>query len=66
MDDGSYRKTPFYEILGEEYIALAFEYAHAADPDVELYYNDYSMAGRRKREAVVRMVEGAEAARTAH
>lgn len=58
MDDGSYRKTPFYEILGEEYIALAFEYAHAADPDAELYYNDYSMAGRRKREAVVRMVEG--------
>ena len=58
MDDGSYRNTPFYEILGEEYIALAFEYAHAADPEAELYYNDYGMAGKPKREAVVRMVEG--------
>lgn len=56
-DDGSFRKSKFYEILGEEYISLAFQYAHEADPDAELYYNDYSMALPRKRDGVVRLVK---------
>lgn len=55
-DDGSYRQSKFYEILGEEYIPLAFEYAHQADPDAELYYNDFSMAHPGKRDGVVRLV----------
>ncbi|MCD8165962.1 MAG: endo-1,4-beta-xylanase [Bacteroides sp.] len=55
-DDGSYRQSKFYQILGEEYIPLAFQYAHEADPDAELYYNDYSMAHPEKREGVVRLV----------
>ncbi len=54
--DGSYRKSKFYEILGEEYIPLAFQYAHEADPDVELYYNDYGMHEKGRRDGVVRMV----------
>ena len=57
LDDGSYRKSPFYEILGEEYIPLAFQYAHEADPDAELYYNDYGMDNRFKRMAVVDLVK---------
>lgn len=55
-DDGSWRKSKFYEILGEDYIRLAFQYAHDADPDAELYYNDYSMAHPGRRDAVVKMV----------
>lgn len=55
--DGSYRKSKFYEILGEEYIPLAFRYAHEADPDAELYYNDYGMHEPGRRDAVVRMVK---------
>ena len=35
VEDGSYRKSKFYEILGEEFIPLAFQYAHEADPDAE-------------------------------
>lgn len=54
--DGSYRKTPFYEILGEEYVPLAFQYAHEADPDAELYYNDYGMHAPGRRDGVVRLV----------
>jgi endo-1,4-beta-xylanase len=56
-DDGSYRKTKFYEILGEDYLPLAFKFAHQADPDAELYYNDYSMAHKGRRGAVVNMIK---------
>ncbi|KIC64372.1 endo-1,4-beta-xylanase [Chryseobacterium taiwanense] len=42
LEDGSYRKSKFYEILGEEFIPLAFKYAQEADPNAELYYNDYN------------------------
>lgn len=55
-DDGSYRKSPFYNILGEEYIPLAFQYAHEADPDAELYINDFSMFKPGKRKAYVKIV----------
>ena len=55
-DDGSYRQTPFYQIIGEDYIPLAFEFAHEADPDAELYYNDFSMFKPKKCDAVVKMV----------
>lgn len=54
--DGSWRKTPFLEILGEEYIPLAFQYAHEADPEAELYYNDYGMDGKAKRDKTVELV----------
>lgn len=56
-DDGSYRKSKFFEILGEDFIKLAFEFAHEADPEAELYYNDYSMAVPGKRAGVIKMVE---------
>jgi endo-1,4-beta-xylanase len=58
LDDGSLRKSKFLDIIGEDYIRLAFEFAHAADPQAELYYNDYSMANPKKREGVVRLVRG--------
>lgn len=57
LDDGSYRNSRFYQILGEDFIKLAFQFAHEADPDAELYYNDYSMANSGKREGVVAMVK---------
>lgn len=42
-DDGTPRKSLFWQILGSDYIPLAFQYAHEADPTAELYYNDFSM-----------------------
>ena len=53
-DDGTPRKSLFYEILGTDYIPLAFQYAHEADPNVELYYNDFSMNKPTKVEGVAR------------
>lgn len=55
-DDGSWRNSKFYQILGEDFVKLAFQYAREADPEAELYYNDYNMAKEGKRDAVVRMV----------
>lgn len=55
-DNGDFRQSKFYEILGEDFISLAFRYAHEADPEAELYYNDYSMSNPGRVAAVVRMV----------
>ncbi len=55
-DDGSYRKSPYYNIIGPEFIELAFQFAHEADPNVELYYNDYSTSKPGKREAICKLV----------
>jgi endo-1,4-beta-xylanase len=49
MNDGKYRtgneaddqKSQWYAIAGKDYIAEAFKYAHEADPDAKLFYNDY-------------------------
>lgn len=57
-DDGDYRKSKFYEILGGDFMKLAFEFAHEADPDARLYYNDYSMANPKKRAGVIRIIKG--------
>lgn len=55
-DDGSRRQSPWQRIIGDDYIELAFRFAHEADPDAELYYNDYSLATPAKYEAVCRLV----------
>ncbi len=60
-DDGSYRKSPYYNIIGPEFIELAFQFAHEADPDAELYLNDYSMAKPAKREMYVKLIRNLKA-----
>ncbi len=55
-NDGSWRKTKFYQIIGEEYMELAFKFANEADPDAELLYNDYSMYHKGRREAAIELV----------
>ena len=56
-DNGALRKSPWLNILGETYIEKAFEWAHEADPEAELYYNDFNMWRQGKRDAVVRLVK---------
>ena len=56
-DDGSFRQSKFYKIIGEDYISLAFKFAHEADPKAQLYYNDYSMAHPGKRAGVVSLIK---------
>ena len=55
-DDGTMRNSRYYQIAGDEFIVKAFEYAHAADPKAELYYNDYNMYMPEKVKGAVRIV----------
>ncbi|MFD2570501.1 endo-1,4-beta-xylanase [Spirosoma soli] len=45
------------KILGKDYVARMFQYAHNADPDARLFYNDYAQETRpAKLEAILAMV----------
>lgn len=57
LDDGSFRESPWYRAIGPEYFELAFKFAHEADPDAELYYNDFSMNKPEKRATVVKLIQ---------
>ena len=41
-DDGSLRDTIWLRGIGPEYVDMAFRWAHEADPDALLFYNDYA------------------------
>jgi endo-1,4-beta-xylanase len=44
-DDGTLRDTIWLRVIGPEYIELAFRWAHEADPNALLFYNDYGAEG---------------------
>jgi GH35 family endo-1,4-beta-xylanase len=46
-------------------VARAFEFAHEADPDAELYYNDFNLEKAAKRAGVIKPVQDLQT-QTAH
>jgi endo-1,4-beta-xylanase len=54
--DGRMRKIRWFEILGEDYIQKAFEYAHEADPNAELYHNGQDMLTKEATDSIIRLV----------
>jgi endo-1,4-beta-xylanase len=49
--------SPWQQIIGPDYIAKAFEYAHEADPDAILRYNDYGLEGEGKRRKLFTLIK---------
>ena len=60
-EDGTLRKSPWMRIIGEDYIAKAFQYAHEADPDAVLRYNDYSLENEPKRNGATALIKKLQA-----
>jgi len=65
-DSGRLRQnSPWVKIIGEgseekkyDFIEKAFQWAHEADPDAELYYNDYNLdTSRAKADAAAAIVK---------
>lgn len=55
---GQLRKSIWSETIGPDYIELAFRWAHEADPDAQLFYNDYRGEGLgRKSDAIYALVQ---------
>ena len=51
------RDSPMFKIAGEEFIYKAFEYAHEADPNALLFYNDYNDAEPAKSKRIFNLVK---------
>ncbi len=56
MENGTLRTSQYQRTIGDDFIRLAFQFAHEADPNVELYYNDYGMDNPNKRQRVVELI----------
>ena len=50
------RGEPWHAAIGDDYIEQAFRMAHAADPEAELYYNDFNEWYPAKIEAISKLV----------
>ena len=66
LDDGKaeLRESGWTRAAGEDFIALAFEYAHAADPSAQLIYNDYNNELDGKREKMLALLARLKARNT--
>ncbi|TWT66226.1 Endo-1,4-beta-xylanase B [Posidoniimonas polymericola] len=62
-DHGDYvlRDSPWRQIIGPDFVAKAFEYAHEADPDAVLRYNDYGLEGAAKRGKLISLIRTLQA-----
>jgi endo-1,4-beta-xylanase len=54
---GGLRQTPWLKIIGDDYLLKAYQFAHEADPQAELYYNDYGLEDPKKRAAAMALIK---------
>jgi endo-1,4-beta-xylanase len=59
VDEGNgWRRSRWLEIVGDDFMEHAFRFAHAADPNARLLYNDYNMHNPQKREFLLGVLRG--------
>ena len=51
------RNSLWLEIIGPDFINKAFQYAHEADPDAILRYNDYGLENPAKRRKLITLIK---------
>jgi endo-1,4-beta-xylanase len=51
------RNSLWLQIIGPDFISKAFEYAHEADPDAILRYNDYGLENSSKRRKFITLIK---------
>lgn len=56
-EDGTLRKSVFLNVVGEDYLALAFKWTSETDPSADLYYNDYNLTNIKKRQGAIKLVK---------
>ena len=56
------RDTAARRAIGDDYVIKAFQFAREADPDAELYYNDYNLERAYKRDKGLRLIRELHAA----
>jgi endo-1,4-beta-xylanase len=55
------RNSLWLQIIGPDFIAKAFQYAHEADPDAILRYNDYGLENAAKRKKLITLIKSLQA-----
>jgi endo-1,4-beta-xylanase len=61
-EDGTMRNSVFLRLLGPDFVTEAFRLAQQADPQAELYYNDYNIEQPNKRRGALEIVKKIQAA----
>ena len=57
QEPNPYRESTVWKLCGDEFIAKAFQFAHEADPNAILVYNDYNAFQPAKRDRIYNMVK---------
>jgi endo-1,4-beta-xylanase len=56
-ENGTLRGSSWRKIIGDDYLVKAYQFAHEADPGLELYYNDYSLENAPKRNGAIALIK---------
>ncbi len=58
-EDGKMQNSIWYRVIGPDYLDWAFRWAHEANPQAHLFYNDYGAEGTNaKSDAIYALVKG--------
>lgn len=60
-ESGTLRRSRWEKIVGDDYLVLAYQFAHEADPQAQLYYNDYSLENKPKRNGAIALIKKLQA-----